>query len=243
MFADRVTQLLQIVATNQADAVRAAADLVTTSLRAKGVLQAFGSGHSEAIALELAGRAGGLVPTNRLSPRDLVLYGGDPPEILTHDLERDPAVAHRVYALAPIKPADVFVLISNSGINGSTVELALLAKNKGHPLIAITSVTHSTEMTPRHPSGRKLMDLADVVLDNHAPYGDAMLSLPSGVTYGAVSTITSALIAQMLVEQVVLDLTAVGALPPVYLSANMAGGDEHNHALEASYEGRIRRGA
>src|ERR1041384_3026199 len=93
------------------------------------------------------------------------------------------------------------------------------------------------------PSGRKLLELADVVLDNGAPYGDSMLELPGGGGYGAISTITSALLAQMVVTQAVEDLVALGETPPVYLSANVAGGDEHNRALESRYAGRIRRGA
>jgi uncharacterized phosphosugar-binding protein len=240
-YATVVLDLARRTAETQAEAVGRAASVLVGTLRAGGVVNAFGSGHSEAIAMEIAGRAGGLVPSNRLSPRDLVLYGGEPPEVLTPELERDPAVAHRVYELAPVDPRDAFVLISSSGVNGAVVELAMLVKERGHPLIAITSVTHSTRMTSRHPSGGKLLDLADVVLDNGAPYGDAVLELPGGGTYGAVSTITSALLAQLVVTRTIERLVALGETPPVYLSANVAGGDEHNRALEARYAGRIRR--
>ncbi|MFC7588825.1 sugar isomerase domain-containing protein [Nonomuraea antimicrobica] len=163
--------------------------------------------------------------------------------MLTPELERDPAIAQRIYDLAPVEPADVFVLISSSGVNGTVVELATIVKDRGHPLIAITSVAHSTRMTSRHPSGGKLLDLADVVLDNGAPYGDAILDLPDGGSHGAVSTITSALLAQMVVTEAVDRLVALGERPPIYLSANVTGGDEHNSALERRYAGRIRRGS
>ncbi|MER6575143.1 SIS domain-containing protein [Nonomuraea sp. NPDC048881] len=242
-YASKALALAGQVAESQAEPVRRAAALIVAALRAGGVVNAFGSGHSEAIAMEIAGRAGGLVPSNRLSPRDLVLYGGRPPSVLTPELERDPAVAHEIYDLAPVEPQDVFVLISSSGVNGTVVELATLVKERGHPLVAITSVAHSTRMTSRHPSGGKLMDLADVVLDNGSPYGDAVLDLPDGGTYGAVSTITSALLAQMVVTEAVEELVALGERPPVYLSVNVTGGDEHNKALESRYAGRIRRGS
>ncbi|TDC02988.1 sugar isomerase domain-containing protein [Nonomuraea longispora] len=242
-YADRILDLARQVAESQAGQVRKAAQLLVTSLRADGVVNAFGSGHSEAIAMEIAGRAGGLVPSNRLTPRDLVLYGGQPPGVLTPELERDPSVARQIYDLAPVEPQDVFVLISSSGVNGTVVELARIVKDQGHSMIALTSVRHSTQMTSRHPSGSKLLDLADVVLDNGAPYGDALLELPGGGSYGAVSTITSALLAQMVVTEAVDALVAMGETPPIYLSANVAGGDEHNKALESRYAGRIRRGA
>ena len=197
-YVRRIESLIGEVAESQAKPVARAAALITAALRADGMINAFGSGHSEAIAMEIANRAGGLVPANRLALRDLVLYGGAPIDVLRPgELERDPLVAQRVYDLAPIQPQDVFVLISSSGVNGSVVELAGIVKDRGHPLIAITSVRHSTEMTSRHPSGRKLLDLADVVLDNGAPYGDAILPLPGGAAFGGVSTITSALLAQI----------------------------------------------
>ena len=151
-----------------------AAALLTETVLAGGVIQAFGCGHSEALAMEIAGRAGGLVPTNRIALRDIVLYGGEPLEKLDDPaVERDPEIAHRLYDLAPIKPDDAFVIASNSGINGAVVEMALLVKQRGHKLIAITSAKHSAGVDSRHPSGRKLGEIADVVLDNGAPYGDA----------------------------------------------------------------------
>jgi uncharacterized phosphosugar-binding protein len=134
------------------------------------------------------------------------------------------------------------VIASNSGINGSVVEMALLVKERGHPLIAITSLRHTARMPSRHPSGRRLADIADVVLDNAAPYGDALLPLPGGGAACAISTITSALLAQLVLAEVVRRYLDAGQDPPIYLSANMAGGDEHNRALEARYDGRIHRG-
>jgi uncharacterized phosphosugar-binding protein len=238
-----VTETMTRVAAEQRDNVRRAADLIAAALAADGVIHAFGTGHSEALAMEIAGRAGGLVPTNRIALRDVVLYGGDPASVLGPTLERDPAVAHRLYDLVPVSPPDVFVLASNSGVNGAVVEFAALVKERGHPLIAITSRDHSGQVESRHPSGRKLADLADVVLDNGAPYGDATLPLPGGGAVGAVSSITAALLAQQIVVEVVRRLVDAGQTPPVYLSANIPAGDDHNHALEARYAGRIRRGS
>jgi uncharacterized phosphosugar-binding protein len=225
--------------------IQDAAELLTASLRADGVIQAFGSGHSEALAMEIAGRAGGLIATNRIALRDLVLLGGEPPELLrSAELERNPEYSRKLYDLSAARAGDVFVIASNSGVNGSIVELASVVKEKGHPLIAITSLQHTGGMDSRHPSGKKLIDFADVVLDNQAPYGDSVLDLPDGAgKVCAVSSITAALIAQMLVAEVLRRMTDAGETPPVYLSANIPGGDEHNHALEARYAGRIRRTA
>jgi uncharacterized phosphosugar-binding protein len=135
------------------------------------------------------------------------------------------------------------VIASNSGVNGSVVELARLVKERGHRLVAITSFTQTAAVGSRHPSGAKLIDHADVALDNGAPYGDALLPLPGGGTVCAVSSITGALLAQLVGAEVVRRLLAAGDPPPVYVSANVPGGDAHNSTLEARYAGRIRRTA
>ena len=243
-YLDALGPILAKVERQAAGPVQEAADLVVSSLRAGGVLQAFGTGHSEALAMELAGRAGGLVPTNRISLRDVVIFGGEPAAVLGDGhRERDPSIADRLYDLARPSPADLFVVGSNSGVNGSVVELAQLVKQQGHRLIAITSFTQTAAVDSRHPSGSKLVDHADVALDNGAPYGDAVLPLPGGGTVCAVSSITSALLAQLVVAEVVRRLLEAGEAPPVYLSANVPGGDDHNSILEARYAGRIRRTA
>ncbi|WP_327181016.1 SIS domain-containing protein [Streptomyces sp. NBC_01334] len=224
--------------------VSAAAGLIADCVREDGVVQAFGTGHSQALVLELAGRAGGLVPTNRLQMADLVLHGGDRPGVLDDPLlERRPGIALRLYELAAPRPQDLFVVISNSGVNSVVVEMALHAKERGHRLLAITSLAHTAAVPAVHPSGRKLADLADVALDNAAPPGDALLPLPGGGAVCALSTLTGALLVQMTVAEAAAQLLASGDRPPVYVSANVPGGFEGNLELERRYAGRIRRTA
>jgi uncharacterized phosphosugar-binding protein len=234
--------VLDRVITGQREAVAKAAELITASVRAGGVVQAFGTGHSEGLSMEIAGRAGGLVPTNKIALRDIVTLGDAPREVLYDPkLERDASVAHRLYELAAPHAQDVFVIASNSGVNGCVVEMAQLVTAKGHKMIAVTSAEHTARVDSRHPSGRRLSDFADVVLDNGAPYGDALLPTGSGGRVCAISSITGAVLVQMIVAEVVRRIEELGEQPPVYLSANVPGGDEHNQVLEARYAGRIRR--
>ncbi|GAA3903283.1 sugar isomerase domain-containing protein [Streptomyces lacrimifluminis] len=226
------------------ESVTRAAGLIADCIRADGVIQAFGTGHSQALVLELAGRAGGLVPTNRLSMADLVLYGGDDPSALDDPLlERKPGIAGRLYELAAPHPSDLFVIISNSGVNNVIVEMALRAKERGHRILAITSLTHTRTVPAGHASGRKLADIADVVLDNAAPTGDALLELPGGGAVCALSTLTGVMLVQMAVAETAALLIGAGERPPVYVSANVPGGFEGNLGLERHYGDRIRRPA
>ena len=243
-FAAEVSSRLQRLDNLAADGgLDAAISLLTRAVEAGAVIQAFGTGHSEAFAMEIAGRAGGLIPTNKIALRDLVLQGGLTVDALGgSSLERNPNVVAELWDISPIHPGDVFIIASNSGVNGSVVGMALLAKERGHDVIAVTSLQHTAQVRPKHPSGLRLSEVADVVIDNLAPYGDATLALPGGVAVGSVSSITSAFIAQLLTIGVAERMSGDGQVPPLYLSANIPGGDEHNHALEKKYEGRIKRG-
>ncbi|MFE7270175.1 sugar isomerase domain-containing protein [Streptomyces sp. NPDC057623] len=243
-FARESMAVLDRLTESARDQVARAAGLIADCVRADGVIQAFGTGHSQAMVLEVAGRAGGLVPTNRLSIADLVLYGGDAPSVLDDPLlERRPGVAARLYELAAPHTQDLFVIISNSGVNNVIVEMALHAKEQGHKILAITSLAHTRAVPAGHASGKKLADLADVVLDNAAPPGDALLELPTGGAVCALSTLTGVLLVQMAVAEASGLLLAAGERPPVYVSANVPGGFEGNLELEKRYAGRIRRTA
>ncbi|MDH2413729.1 SIS domain-containing protein [Nocardioides sp. CER19] len=217
-----------------------AIDLIVDGLRKGGVVQAFGTGHSQAFAMEVAGRAGGLIPTHALSLRDIVLHGSrDVTALGGSSLERDDTVVDELFGLYELDPADVFVIASNSGVNGSIVGVALRAKEAGHPVIAVTSLEHTNAVTPKHPSGKRLSEVADVVIDNRAPYGDTTVDLGDGLAAGAVSSITAAYIAQLLTLGAADRLRAAGEVPPLYVSANVPGGDEHNDVLKQRYGSRI----
>ncbi len=242
-FLTEVTSRLQRLA-GPNKAIDDSVVLIADSLEAGGVVQAFGTGHSEAFAMEIAGRAGGLIATNRIGLRTLVLRGDrDVSALGGAEFERDPNIGENLLALFDVQPKDIFIIASNSGVNGSILGVALAAKARGHKLIAVTSLDHTMRVTPKHPSGKRLSEVADIVIDNLAPFGDSTLTLEGGVGVGAVSSLTAAFIAQRITIGVAETMRRRGKTPPVYISANIPGGDEHNRALEDLYGLRIRREA
>jgi uncharacterized phosphosugar-binding protein len=239
---ETTSRLERLAGPNQAidDAVAVIAD----ALEAGGVVQAFGTGHSEAFAMEIAGRAGGLIATNKMQLRTLVLRGDRKvSELGGAEFERDPNIGENLLALFDVQPNDVFIIASNSGVNGSILGVALAAKARGHKVIAVTSMDHTMKVQPKHPSGKRLSEVADIVIDNLAPFGDSTMKLEDGTGIGAVSSITAAFIAQRITIGVADNIRRRGKTPPVYISANIPGGDEHNGALENLYGERIRREA
>ena len=225
----------------QTAAIERATEILTDAIATGGIIQAFGTGHSRAVTLELAGRAGGLAAVGMLAVKDLVLFGDATPEqILDPTFERESGIAARIYDLARPQPHDAFVIVSNSGINSAIVEMAALARSKGHSIVAITSRKHNAHVATRDASGSNLADLADVVIDNAAPAGDATIDLGDGIRIGAVSNLTGIVIAQMLAEGITRRLLEKGGEVPVFVSANLPEGDEHNRELYTAYGSRVR---
>ncbi|HEY3366667.1 MAG TPA: SIS domain-containing protein [Symbiobacteriaceae bacterium] len=225
----------------QAEQITAAGKLLAGVIGNGGVVHLFGTGHSAAFAMEMANRAGGLVPMDVVALADICTRGSEPWRVIADPAtERDPQFAHRVLATHKIAPQDGFIISSNSGRNGSTVEMALEVKRRGLPLVVVTSLEHSRRVTSRHPGGKRLFEIGDVVIDNCGPYGDALLTderLEAAVC--SVSSITGAFIAQMMTAEIVRLLLAEQKPVPVLISANVDGADEHNRMLRDVYAGRI----
>jgi uncharacterized phosphosugar-binding protein len=229
------------IVADEMPAIDHAVHLIAGRLMAGGILHVFGTGHARIPMHEMAGRAGGLMPVNLVRISDLAFFGDrEPADLADPLLERDPALAEPLLALAGVASGDVVLMASNSGINGAVVEFATLVHERGVPIVAITSVTHSSSVASRHPSGVKLMDVADIVIDNGAPAGDAALDLGDGVVVGAVSNLAGVVIVQLLTEGIARAYLDAGESPAVYRSMNLPDGDARNAAALEALGDRVR---
>ncbi len=233
-----VASLLERIERTQSRVLAEAAQAIKRALDAGGVVHAFSTGHSHMMVEEMFYRAGGLVPVNAIFDPGTMLHHG---ASRSTRLERLPGYAEAVLGDVDTRPGEPIILASNSGINVVPVEMALLAKARGLVVIAITSRTLSLRLEPRHPSGKRLLDLADIVLDNCVEESDAALEIPgSGARVGGVSSIAGIYLVQRLMLSVIDEYLHAGEMPPVFVSANVPGGDEWNRKLIEHYRGRIR---
>jgi len=219
--------------TNQ-ETLRAAGQRIAESIAADGVLHTFGSGHSQILACEIERRAGGLVPVSSIhDPAD-----GWPEQIPGYGARLFQRYAYQ-YA---VRAGDVVLVISNSGRNASPIEVALEAKAAGLDVVVLTSLAMSKATTSRHPSGKKLYELGDYVLDNGGTPGDAAIDAPGFAhKVGPTSTMSGALLLNLLSMEIIEKLIAMEITPPTYVSQNADGGAEHNERLAQKYRHRIRR--
>jgi uncharacterized phosphosugar-binding protein len=219
--------MVQLLAAEQVAAIAAAADLLSASLISGGTVYVFGTGHSRAVAMELAHRAGGLAGIKELVLDDLVMQGlATKADLLEGVVERRPEAALALLEPLGTSQADAFIVISHSGCNGAPVEMALQARNRGLPVVAVTSLAHSRAVKSRHPSGLRLFEVASLCIDTRAPFGDAAINLAPGLGVCSVSSFAGVLVAQALNAEVVGRYLQAGIVPPVLVSRNLEGAQD-----------------
>lgn len=232
-YHDRANAMLARAWSANAPTIARMTPLIGASLARGGVLHTFGSGHSELIAREIIGRAGGLVCINGIIDptagfiENLVGYG-------TRLIERH----DRQYQLLP---GETIIVISNSGKNASPIEVALYAKKKGLHVIGLTALAMSTTYATVHPEGRRLHEIADAVLDNGGVPGDAIVEVRDGIMAGPTSTFIGCSLLNWLTLSVVEWLRDQGHPLPILRSQNMPNAIEHNREIAAAYKARLSR--
>ena len=242
LFYEEMLKVVDVLEGKEMDNIRKASEVCAETIAQGGVVHVFGSGHSVGFGMELAGRPGSLVPFHTIVTSDFVLHGKvtlaefkDPDNIF----ERRADIADRLYDLYDIRPQDSFIIISNSGINGVVIDFAIKAKAEGHKVIVVTSWQHTSAEASRHPSGKKLYEMGDVVIDNCGPQGDALIETGKIEKICSISSITGAFIAQSITTDTCRLLSEKGVELPLLLSEETDENRRHNAELRQKYAGRI----
>ena len=237
-YLGQIRAMIERLHDEQLGQIREAGRLVAEALRADRLVHVFGTGHSHMLAEEGLYRAGGLAPVNAVLESGLMLHEG---AAVSTRLEKLPGYSPIVANKYGFEEGDLLIVISNSGVNAAPVEMALLAKEAGLKVLAISSLAYSKSVEPNPGAPARLYEIADLTLDNLGEPGDAVVEVDgTGLKVGPTSTVIGATLLNAIFVEATCTLAAEGVEPPVYRSSNMPGASEDNRRLVERFKARIR---
>ncbi len=228
-YLDAAQAILTRIRETQLDALEQAARICTISIAGGGLVHLFGSGHSRMAVEEMFPRYGSFPGFHPLVELSLTYHNpvvGSNGQRQAIFLERVEGLGKTILRNFVLRPPDSFIIFSNSGVNEVVVEVALEAKRLGLPVICVVSAEHCRASAPRHSSGHRLIELADVAIDNGTPAGDALIEIDGlDDRVGPGSTLGAAAVVNTLKCLIADKLTRLGQ-PPIVLTSSYHIGDE-----------------
>ena len=222
----------------QQEQMTAAKMLIAKAIEAKKNVFVFGCSHAGILAEEVFYRTGGLAVVNPIFFPGFML--NTRPITMTSSLERVEGLGKIILKQNHVGEGDVLLLHSVSGRNTVPVEMAIEARAMGVHTVCITNLEYSNAVTSRHPSGKHLFEVCDIVIDNCGVTGDAAVKLDGlEEKIGPTSTTVGTAILNAIVIEAVEQMIADGIVPPVFMSANIDGGDAHNARIFEEYKDNI----
>lgn len=245
VYLDEAQQIIQRIRESQMEAIQQAADICIESIANDALVHLFGTGHSRILVEEIFPRHGsfpGFHPIVELSMTYHNPVVGANGQRQAMYIEHAEGLGERILRNFVLRPPDSFIVFSNSGVNEVVVEVALEAQKRELPVIAVVSMEHCMAADPKHSSGKRLPEVADVTIDNCTPGGDAMVDIEGlADPVGPGSTIGGAAVANTLKCLVAEGLSRRGKPPLVLTSSYFLGPEASAERFEACYDEYRRR--
>ncbi|MEG0548916.1 MAG: SIS domain-containing protein [Coprobacillus sp.] len=237
-FYEKVQQFLKDICIEEKGNIDKAAQIMSKVISQDGLIYTFGTGHSHMIAEEVFYRAGGLVPVYAIIEDGVT---GNHDVTKSEFTERLHGYAKCIMDYHKPSSNDCMIIISESGRNAVPVEMAMECKKRNIPCIAITGVTYSKGQSSRHESGKRLYEVADIVIDNHTLFGDTCMTIEDmQQPVGPTSNIAANFIIHSLVIETIARCHQQNIEVPIFYSGNLDGAREKNDLMLEKYWGRIR---
>lgn len=234
-------EVLAAVRGTQTENIQRAATAIAGALAAKKVWHFLDQGHT---GEEFVGRTGGMIALNPIKINLDVRHQGALPDFRTGQSSQFDYVAYRkgdvpidfILDKCQIAPGDIMMIHSVSGSRGMPIGLAIGAQARGAMVLAITSLTYSKSLQPVHPSGKRLCEVADLVIDDCGPVGDTLIKVDGmDEEICASSGLSFVYIMWALEAEICAILTQRGILPHVYRNANLPGAQQVNESILKEY--------
>ena len=242
-YLDNVTTKLQAVADHQAENLRKAGEMITDAYEQDRLVHVYGGGgHTCMMVCEMFFRAGGMANVNPIMGHDISPFC----QALKYlEVERTTGYGACLIRYYQVAKDDLLIIFHNIGMNPTTIDAAEEAKKRGAKIIAISSNDWRAKLPIdhhiRHPNKKHIFEYADLCIDDENPYGDADYYVEGfDVPIAPTSTMVDAFLAHRMVAEAVATMVERGLDPPIFRSANLPNGDEHNAALIERYRNRVK---
>ena len=233
-YGDKIIEVIKKAEEKNKYTIKFLAEKVAENIENDKIIHTFGTGHSHMLGIELFARAGGLGNVDAmLDPDTLTSFGAQ----RSGAIEKTSGVSDVIYDSYNIEKGDIMIITSNSGRNAMPIEMAMRAQKEGVYVIALTNVEQSKNQTSRHPSGKRLFECADCVVDTCVPTADATLDL-DGIKTGPASSIVTMFLVNTIVSEAIKIVLSHGKRPYVFQSQNVDGFD--NNAIYEHFKGRVK---
>lgn len=244
-YFNTLAERLDQVRTTQAEAIRKAAALCAKSIAADKLVFTFGTGHGALPALESFPRTGTIVGFRPIVESTMISFHhvwGDMGARQYRFIHAQEGYGKAILSSHQLDPGDAMILFSHSGINAVIMDIAMECKKRGIGVIGVTSMPHSSATPSRHSSGKRLFEVADVVIDTGIPLADAAITIDGlDSPVGASSTSVTIAVAHAIVSCTAELLVEQGIKPHVMVSPNTTGKEAATRQNDANYEELWRR--
>lgn len=238
IYIEHAIKILGEVKRTQQDKINCAATKMVETVEKGNSIFAFGCSHASIVVQELFYRTGGFALINPIFNPTLML--DTRPVTMTSKAERLERFGKEIISESPLKSGDMLIIHSVSGRNPVIIDAVLEAQERGAFVVAITNIEYSKNTSSRHSSGKRLFEVADLVIDNCGDFEDAAIRIEGfEQKIGPTSTIVGAAIGNAIIVEASSILLSRGIKPPIFHSANVDGGDEFNKKMLQKYKDRI----
>ncbi len=230
--------VLDAIQASQLDNIRRAAGLMADSIAAERWVHTFGCGHATIPVEEMYPRIGGFVGFHPIVELPLTFFTRITGEMGIHQflfLERAEGYGRAIMKSYSFDRRDTMWIFSHTGINNVNIDVALRAKELGMRVVATGSAEQAANSKTRHPSGKRLFETADVVIDTRVPAGDSSVPLAGHVdNVGPVSTMAFVAVVWMTITTVAEMLVKRGVKLHIHPSHNVPGDTTAHDRLDAA---------
>jgi uncharacterized phosphosugar-binding protein len=244
-YFNAVQDQIEWVAKNQSVSIEKAAQVCADSIQADGLVFTFGTGHGAFPALESFPRTGsvtGFRPIVESSLLSMHHVWGDTGTSQYRFIHKVEGFGKAILKSHHIADSDSLILFSHSGINPVIIDMALHFKELNLPVIAVTSIPHSSKVEGRHSSKKRLFEVADVVIDSGVPSQDAAVEIEDfAYKVGPISTSVVVAISNAINSRTTEILVERGYTPMVMVNPNTASALEANKHNDLNYQDLWRR--